>query len=309
MKLTMHKYRGEDDYWRIREFLRQVFVLNGRRELSWHVAQLDYWRWHLVRNCWEGGGVGDFTYLWETPEGQIAAVMNPEDKREAHLHMHPGLRTAELEGEMLDVAEKRLSLSDPSKERKLRVWADARDDLRQDILIRRGYVKGDYPGHQRRRLLSAPILDAPAPEGYTLRALGDVQELPARSWASWRAFHPDSPDEDYLGWDWYQNVQYAPLYRRDLDVMAVAPNGDVASFCTVWYDDVTRSAYFEPVGTAPEHQRRGLGKAVMCQGLRRLKQMGATLAFVSSYEPPAHALYASVGFTEYDLSEPWIKEF
>ncbi len=78
--------------------------------------------------------------------------------------------------------------------------------------------------------------------------------------------------------------------------------------CTVWFDDVTRTGDFEPVGTAPAHQRRGLGKAVMCEGLRRLKRMGATLAFVGSYTPPAHALYASVGFTEYDLLEPWVKE-
>ena len=31
MKLTMRLYQVEDDYWRIREFLRQVFLLNGRR--------------------------------------------------------------------------------------------------------------------------------------------------------------------------------------------------------------------------------------------------------------------------------------
>ena len=65
---------------------------------------------------------------------------------------------------------------------------------------------------------------------------------------------------------------------------------------------------FEPVGTAPMHHRRGLGRAVMCEGLRRLKRMGATMAYVGSYSPEAHALYASVGFTEYDRSEPWAKE-
>ena len=90
--------------------------------------------------------------------------------------------------------------------------------------------------------------------------------------------------------------------------MAVAPNGGFASFCTLWFDDVTRSAYVEPVGTAPEHRRRGLGKAVICEGLRRIERLGATMAFVGSYEEPAHTLYASLGFTRYDLSEPWKKE-
>jgi ribosomal protein S18 acetylase RimI-like enzyme len=135
--------------------------------------------------------------------------------------------------------------------------------------------------------------------------LGDEKELPARSLVSWRAFHPNEPDDHYEGWTWYLNVQRAPLYRRDLDLVAVAPGGEFASFCTVWFDDVNRMGVFEPVGTAPAHQRRGLGKAVMCEGLRRLKHLGATLATVGSYSNEAGALYASLGFTEYDLLERW----
>jgi predicted N-acetyltransferase YhbS len=72
---------------------------------------------------------------------------------------------------------------------------------------------------------------------------------------------------------------------------------------------VTRTAVFEPVGTPPAHQQRGLGKALMSEGLRRAKQLGATLATVSSYGKAAHALYGSVGFTDFDLLEPWIKEW
>jgi predicted N-acetyltransferase YhbS len=125
---------------------------------------------------------------------------------------------------------------------------------------------------------------------------------------SWRVFHPDDPDDQSEGWEWYSNIQRAPLYRRDLDVVAVAPGGEFASFCTVWFDDVTRTGAFEPVGTAPAHQQRGVGKAVMCEGLRRLKRMGATMAYVGSFSAHAHALYASVGFTDYDLCEPWVKE-
>ena len=45
----------------------------------------------------------------------------------------------------------------------------------------------------------------------------------------------------------------------------------------------------------------------MLEGLRRLKQLGGTMAYVGSHDPPARTLYASVGFTEYDLSERWTK--
>ena len=107
---------------------------------------------------------------------------------------------------------------------------------------------------------------------------------------------------------WYRNIQTAPLYRRDLDLVAIAPGGAVASFCTIWFDDVTRSAYFEPVATVPAHQRRGLGKALMTEGLRRLQRMGATRAFVGGYSQAANALYRSVIGPEHELDEVWVKE-
>ncbi len=43
------------------------------------------------------------------------------------------------------------------------------------------------------------------------------------------------------------------ITRRDLDLVAIAPDGAVAAFCTIWFDDVTRSAYYEPVATVPTH--------------------------------------------------------
>jgi hypothetical protein len=47
----------------------------------------------------------------------------------------------------------------------------------------------------------------------------------------------------------------------------------------------------------------------MSEGLRRAQKLGATLATVSSYSTGAHALYHSMGFTEFDLLEPWIREW
>ncbi|HET9493841.1 MAG TPA: GNAT family N-acetyltransferase [Chloroflexia bacterium] len=304
MKLTMRPYCGEDDYWRIRDFLREVFLLNDRREWSWQACRFDYCRRHVYENV-QHLRMEDTVYIWETRGGRIGAALTPEGRGDISLQVHPGFGTPSLLYEMLAVAEERLARPGPGGSRKLEVWAHEHDTMRHDVLAHRGYTRGEVPEYQRRRPLHMPIPDAPVAPGYTIRALGDVDEHPARSWVSWKAFHPDEPDDRYEGWEWYRNVQRAPLYRRDLDLVAVAPDGEFASFCTVWFDDVTRTGTFEPVGTAPAHQRRGLSKAVMCEGLRRLVRLGATMAYVGSYSPVAHAAYASVGFTEYDVSEPW----
>jgi len=44
MKLILRPLTDSNDYFRARNFLREVFLLNDRLEHSWHVARLDYWR-------------------------------------------------------------------------------------------------------------------------------------------------------------------------------------------------------------------------------------------------------------------------
>jgi GNAT superfamily N-acetyltransferase len=305
-KLILRKYASEADYWSIRSFLREVSLCNERREFSWPVYRWDYWRWHINENIFKFE-LGAAVFLWETPGGRLAAVLNPDNPGEAFLQVHPDVRSPGLEVEMISIAETQFAKTLPGGRQRLVVWSPGQDTLREGILTRRGYIRQDGPEYQRRRALSQPIPDVPLAEGYSIRALGDVDEHPARSWLSWKAFHPNEPDERYEGWDWYRNVQRAPLYRRDLDLIAVSPDGEQAAFCTLWFDDVTRTAAFEPVGTHPAYQRRGLGRAVMTEGLRRVQRLGATLATVGSYSEAAGRLYASVGFTDYDLSIPWMK--
>ena len=308
MKPTQCPYQTEDDYWRIREFLREVSLHNNRHDFSWSLLRWDYWRWHVNENIFHMK-FEDVVTLWEL-NGQIAAVLNPDGDNEAFFQIHPAFQDQVSMSEMLGVAEAKLSKTKDDGKKELIVWVNAADDSTKGLFTERGYVRSKFLAeHMRRRFFSDPIPDSAPKSGYSVRALGDEDELPARSWLSWKVFHPDEPDDKYQGWEWYKNVQRVPLYRRDLDIVAVAEDGELAAFCTVWFDDVTRTAVFEPVGTHPNHQKRGLGKAVMSEGLRRAQRLGATLATVSSYGTAAHALYDSMGFTEFDLLEPWIKEW
>lgn len=308
MKPIQRNYQTEEDYWRVRQFLREVSLLNDRHDYAWSLLRWDYWRWHGNENI-SHFNLQDVITLWEL-DAKLVAVLNLESRGEAFFQIHPAYHTARLISEMLDVAEDKLHNINEAGKHELIVWVNAADDLMKEVFTERGYARSTYLiEHMRRRFFSQPIPDSVPPSGYVVRALGDESELPARSWLSWKAFHPAEPDEKYDGWEWYKNIQRVPLYRRDLDIVAVAEDGELASFCTVWFDDVTRTAVFEPVGTHPNHQKRGLGKAVMSEGLHRAQRLGATLAKISSYSVGAHALYESMGFTEVDLLEPWIKEW
>jgi GNAT superfamily N-acetyltransferase len=310
MRLILRKYQTEDDFLRIRDFLSEVFLLNDRCMLCWPVFRWDYWRWHGILNLGDGSLEKD-VYLWETENRQIAAVLNPEEQGQVFLQILPSFKLSDLEEQMIACAEEHLRVTSQRGGQVMWLWCDAGDYQRQAILERRSFTPIHQASeHQWRRSLELPIPERSLRQGYVIRSLGDVSELPSRSWASWRAFHPNEADEKYdRDYSWYQNIQAAPLYRRDLDLVAIAPTGEVAAFTTLWFDGAARSGFFEPVGTVPEHQRQGLGSALLCEGMRRLKGVGATLVMTVGGTPHANALYQSVLGPDFDLSVPWEKRW
>ena len=307
MKLTNRKYKSED-YPLVRAFLCEALIKHNFIQKSWHVARWDYWRWHVVENLTHSA-LEDVVRIWETPSHKIAAVLHPEGIGDAFLDILPEYLSRNLVAEMVATAEEFLfTVGNPGK-KLLTLWSLNEDPIREPLLKETGYQKGDKAEYVRWRELSEPIPDVPVAEGYQIRTLKNALELPDRSWASWKAFHPEEPDSSYQGWEWYLNVQRAPGYRRDLDLVAVTEEDQIAGFCTVWFDEVTKTGVFEPVGVTPAHKRHGLGKALMFEGLRKLIQLEAFRAYVGSYEPIAHALYESAGFIHFNLMVPWKKEY
>lgn len=309
MKLTLRTCDKEDDFWRARNFLREVFLLNDRLEHSWHVARLDYWRWHYILTCNICKSVEAGMALWENVDGKIIAALNHLGGSELRLHVHPQFYSADLEHEMLTYAEENYFATTEDGRRYIYLPIFEDDTRRQEFVQSRGYKKQPGWGHHYRRDLTAPLPASPTPSGYNIRSMGDESEQASRSWCSWRAFHSDEPASNHDGdYSWYTNLQSAPLYRRDLDIVAAADAGGIAAFCTCYYDDYTRSAVTVLVGVAAEHWRRGLGKSVMTEAFRRLQSLGCTRVFSTAHEEPADALYRSM-LKEMKVTETWLKDW
>ncbi|MFW9846887.1 MAG: GNAT family N-acetyltransferase, partial [Candidatus Thorarchaeota archaeon] len=95
----------------------------------------------------------------------------------------------------------------------------------------------------------------------------------------------------------------------DLDIVAVDPEGKFAAFCTVRIDPLSKIAELEPVGTHPDYRKLGLGKAVICEGLKRLEKYEPAAMVIIGAAPSAGArrLYESVGFVNEGTQHYWIK--
>jgi ribosomal protein S18 acetylase RimI-like enzyme len=80
----------------------------------------------------------------------------------------------------------------------------------------------------------------------------------------------------------------------------VTDTGDVAAYSLFWMDPVTRVGLVEPMRTEDEFQRRGLGSALLSEGICRLREEGAESIKVSYRETnePARGLYHGRGFRD-----------
>ena len=114
-----------------------------------------------------------------------------------------------------------------------------------------------------------------------------------------RAAHGEHPLARRNGGQIAERLAACAHYRRDLDLQVLDARGDVAAYCVVWFDAARQVALVEPMRTEDEHQRRGLARALLTDGLRRAHLAGARWAKVSSLRSNTAALrlYEAVGFT------------
>ncbi len=308
MKFQTSSFQPDRDYDQLRQFLRDAFFMNNHIEMNWFVQRFDYFYWHIWKNCLEQPPQKCAIIVRDDNANFLGAIFQ-ESFGAVALQTHPHRCTKELLAFMVERAEETYFKRSQDGGKKLYIACELQDKLKTEVLLHRGYRIAT--GEDRCGRIYLPDFEpvVTVPEGFSLRSLGTRDELPARSWVSWRAFHPNEPDEKYEGWEWYLNIQKAPLYKRDLDIVAVADDGTLAGFVTIWFDDVTRSGYFEPVGVEPIFHRRGIARAMLHEGLRRLKEIEAQWAFLDSNEGPVHTIYDKCGFKETLMYKSWLKEF
>jgi ribosomal protein S18 acetylase RimI-like enzyme len=139
----------------------------------------------------------------------------------------------------------------------------------------------------------ASLPESSVPAGYRIRAMAGRGDLPARVEAHRAAFPPSR-----LNVEKYERLLTLPHYRLEDDLVVEASDGTFAAFAMAWWDLEARVGEFEPVGTHPDHRRKGLPRALLTWGLRRYAERDARVVQVYSdaTNEPSEALYEAVGF-------------
>ena len=219
------------------------------------------------------------------------ALLSPEEEC-FDVFTAPHVRGTASEQEMLDWALQHM----PPMDNVQNMWVAADDEVRIRWMEQNGFALAEKSMMYFQRSLAGPLDGSPLPEGFSLRHSRGTEDARLRAACSHAAFGSKKPFEDY--WPRTLRFMQSPIYVREHELFVIAPTGEVASYCIIWTDELTKVGHFEPVGTHPNFQRKGLGKSLLFEAFRRLKFEGMNEADVcTNYDNEAAIpLYESVGF-------------
>ncbi|MBP7687696.1 MAG: GNAT family N-acetyltransferase [Thermoflexales bacterium] len=298
MNLTHRPYQRSIDLLSIGQLIRGAYAIAPNWN-TYSFARFDIWAQRRLSDeallndrAWQR----DFR-LWETADGLLAGAVFFESDRDAVLIGHPDW--PDLIEPMLAYAEARYV--EKGSPEPLMIEAMESNVARCELLTARGYAL--FQGHfiHRHKVLDPQVIEPVSlPSGYSFKLLARG-DLPQYLRAVFAVFGRSGTVES----DPF--LANAPSYVPELDLMVLSDQHEIAAFCTVWVDPVNHYAEFEPVGTVPSFQKRGLGSALLAEACNRLRQLGCPLVTVQSWSTAegANKLYQGAGLLPKDNQLNW----
>jgi predicted N-acetyltransferase YhbS len=299
MLTTSRPYTGEADYALLRDFLITNFAMSGPPDYG-TLGDLDWWRFTED----DPVAVMKPVRLWLDRTGRVVGFVWPGSDGE-HFDMFSLPDYRHLESEMLAYSENYLKTTAGDTPVTVEVFCYNGDMPRTSLLEQAGFARTDDFVHYWLYDLTDPLPEPTLPPGYSLSSVKE-----SRIEAEQRvALHRSAFTASRLTAAKYQAVMHAPTYRPELDLVVTTPEGELVAFALAWFDSVNKIGMFDPVGCHAGYQRRGLTRAVMLDGLHKLKALDGRMAILCSSGSDAGAtgFYQTVGFKQLDRMYTWTK--
>ncbi|MGB9357817.1 MAG: GNAT family N-acetyltransferase [Acidimicrobiia bacterium] len=297
MSVTIRHYDHATDYHDVNDFLVETYI-RGDTFANWLQPRWEYMHAHEYTQSLpiERFGVAE-------EHGEIVGIIHFEhDPALIYLQLRPDRR--DTASDLLAYAGEHLGGDSTAFEREvIALYVNDFDESLREVATAHGFrPSADHGEVHARYVLARKIPKAPLPRGFHLQSLADENDLAQIAGVLWRGFEHDGEVPE-SGPAAQGESQQTPGFRRDLTIVAVAPDGTYASYAGMWFVPENRVAYVEPVATDPAYRRMGLARAAVSEALRRVVDLGADVAWVGSDQP----LYLDMGFTPQFRTDLWVR--
>lgn len=300
MAIRTQSFSWDKDFERTRTFLADL-LKSPNSFGHWVPSRLDNIRFGPCGTDYTDADIEGIR-IWETVNNsedvstsKIVAIAIPESALNYYLHTHSEYRF--LDEEIVQwIVNKGNQVKQKNQDAKINIFAIGTDEILNEQLSNQGFRNLGLYAYNRTRPLTQPDPEYTLPNGFKIRHVEGIVDYPNVLEVLGSVF----PHCKKMTEKRFKLFTSASFYQKDLDLVVVAPDETFAAFCTVRLDPESRIGEFEPVGTHPNYRKLGLGKALLCEGLQRLRKYDPTMVCISgaATTEAANRLYDSIGFTE-----------
>ncbi len=304
IKMKIKKFDIENDLINLEEFLRNQYLEN-KNMTSWLPERLHDLIYRMDTQYTDAGKQksSEYIFLWEDNNEIVACILPDGDA----IYMSIKNGYEDLFESIVSYAEENCKpLFEKDADGSIDFLVIANDSLkyRKEFLEKNGYSRQQEEDYDNYVYPQNTDVSIDLPKGYKL-VYGDEYTDEDNKWSACNlGFHPDLEDSNYRNdMGAYNSRKQSSMYKDSFECMIIDENSternDVCSYCFVYVDKKSKTAFVEPVCTREKYRHKDIGTAMMHGVMLKCKELGIEKCYVNSYDW-RRKFYNAAGFITED---------
>jgi len=287
--MKIKKFKIEEDLKRLEIYLRNQYMEN-KNMTSWLPERLHDLIYRMDTQHTDVGKPksSEFIFLWEDNNEIVGCILPDGDA--IYISIKKGYEN--LYKSIVIYAEENCKpLFKKEEDGTIDFLVIANDSLkyRQDILEENGYIRQKEEDYDNYVYPQEKEVTVDLPIGFKL-VYGDEYTNEDNKWSACNlGFHPDLEAPSYRNdMGAYNSRKNSSMYNDSFECLIIDENckeqNDVCSYCFVYVDKDSKTAFIEPVSTREKYRHKGIGTAMMHGVILKCKELGIKKCYVNSYD-------------------------
>lgn len=287
--MKIKRFNLEQDLKKLEDYLRNQYLEN-KNMTSWIPERLHDLIYRMDTQYTDAGKPksSNFIFLWEDNSEIVGCILPDGDA--IYMSIKKGYENL-LESIVSYAEENCKPLFKKEDNGSIDFLVIANDSLKypREFLEQNGYSRQqeeDYDNYVYPQKIDVTVS---LPDGYKL-VYGDEYTNEDNKWSACNlGFHPDLESPNYRNdMGAYNSRKKSSMYKDSFECMVIDENAEeqnnVCSYCFVYVDTASKSAYIEPVSTREKYRHKGIGTAMMHGVMLKCKELGVEKCYVNSYD-------------------------
>lgn len=298
------KFNLEKDLNKLESFLRNQYLEN-KNMTSWLPERLHDLIYRMDTQYTNAGKnkSSDYIFIWEDNDEIVGCILPDGDA--IYMSIKKGYES--LYKSIVSYAEENCKpLFKKESDGTIDFLVIANDSLkyRKEVLEENGYTKQAEEDFDNYVYPQETNVTVDLPEGYKL-VYGNEYPNEENKWSACNlGFHPDLENPNYKNdMEAYNSRKQSSMYKDSFECLIIDEiaegQNDVCSYCFVYVDKESKTAFIEPVSTREKYRHKGIGTAMMHGVILKCKELEIEKCYVNSYDW-RRKFYNASGFTTED---------